>query len=1143
MKLNLTLIALLATLSLFAQKKKTSKKSAPKPTTEKKADAPKWDVNNPPGPWGWKDVKFNTTEGTWLNLDLSPDGKTIVFDMLGDIYTMPIAGGKATPLRSGIAWEVQPRFSPDGKRILFTSDAGGGDNIWLMNIDGKDAKQVTKEDFRLLNNATWMPDGQYFIARKHFTSGRSLGAGEMWMYHVTGGEGLQLTERKNDQQDVNEPSVSPDGRYVYFSEDQYPGGSFQYNKDPNSQIYGIRRYDRQEGKIEDVVTGPGGACRPQISNDGTKLAFIRRVRTQSVLWVAELKTGQEYPLFDQLSKDQQEAWAIFGAYPGFDWMPTDNEIVIYGMGKLWRVPVMLGAEKPAKAVEIPFSVDVDMKVAETVRPKQKAFEDNMEVKVMRGAVTSPDGKWMVYNAAGKLWVTNIPFISPQDESYLERLIRTRFLKTGPNSSESEKLKEKIADQYFQFEPSFSPDGKSIVFVTWDDEDMGAIFIQDDSISGGAVYQKIRRLTKSPGIYRTPAYSPDGKQIVFVKEDGNSHQGFTHCKEPGIYLMPADGSVEPKLVTPQGEYPQFSADGKRIFYQKGGYLFGSLVKSVESVDLNGEDKKEHFDGKYSHRYVISPDNQWVAWSELFKVYVAPFPKTGKKVGLTSGTKAVPVAQVARDAGINIHWSADSKTLHWTLGNEYFSDELTERFKFLEGSRDSLPPMDSVGVKIKLTLPADKPQGLVAFTNARIITMEGDEVIERGTVVVEGNVIKSVGANVSVPNGAKVIDCAGKTIMPGMVDAHAHSGNFRYGLSPQKQWEYYANLAYGVTTSHDPSANTEMVFAQSELIKAGYMVGPRLFSTGTILYGADGDFKAVINSLDDAKSALRRTKAFGAFSVKSYNQPRREQRQQVIAAARELGIQVVPEGGSTFYHNLSEVVDGHTTVEHNIPIAPLYKDVTTLWAATKTHNTPTLIVNYGSVSGEYYWYQHTNVWEKERLLSFTPRGVVDSRARHRTMIPEEEYVNGHILTSQSLKKLQDAGVKINLGAHGQLQGLGAHWELWMLQQGGMSNLEALKCATINGAASLGMDEQIGSIKAGKLADLIVLDKNPLENIQNSEFVKYTMVNGRLYDSATMNEIGNYDRKRTRFYFELPGSGNGFPYFKETNSFMRPTCCWRD
>ena len=325
----------------------------------------------------------------------------------------------------------------------------------------------------------------------------------------------------------------------------------------------------------------------------------------------------------------------------------------------------------------------------------------------------------------------------------------------------------------------------------------------------------------------------------------------------------------------------------------------------------------------------------------------------------------------------------------------------------------------------------------------------------------------------------------------------------------------------------------------MVKAGTLIGPRIFSTGTILYGADGDFKAEINSLEDAKSALRRTKAFGAFSVKSYNQPRREQRQQVIEAARQLGIRVVPEGGSFFYHNLSMVADGHTSIEHNIPVAPLYNDVVQFWSKTKTSNTPTLIVNYGAVTGEYYWYQNTEVWKKERLLKYTPRAIIDSRSRHRTMVPQEEYENGHILTSKSLKKLSDAGVNINLGAHGQLQGLGAHWELWMLQQGGMSNYQALKCATVHGAELLGMSAQIGTLKAGKLADLIILDGNPMEDIRKTENVVYTMINGRLFDTATMNEIGNADKKRTKFYWELDGSGNSYPFHVETNSFMGMRC----
>lgn len=1061
----------------------------------------KWDVNEPQGNWNWKEVNFTVDEGTWMNLDVSPDGKTVVFDILGDIYTMPLSGGEATPIRTGLAWEVQPRFSPSGDRILFTSDVGGADNCWIMNADGSDAVEVTTEDFRLLNNGIWTPDGQYIIARKHFTSERSLGAGEMWMYHVTGGKGSQLTERKNDQQDVNEPSITPDGRYLYYSEDMYPGGYFQYNKDPNSQIYVIKRYDLQKGETKTVVRGPGGAFRPEVSPDGRLLAYVKRIRTETVLCVYDRETGAERVIFNGLTKDQQEAWAIFGVYTGFDWTPDGQNIVIHGAGKLWNVHVESG-----EATEIPFTVEVNTKVAQTLKFENKAYEEKMDAKVIRHLVTSPDGEYVVFNALGYLWKKELPDGRP----------------------------ERLTDSDdFEFEPSFSPDGKNLVYVSWDDEDMGRLLRMDLETSS------IDTLIGTPGIYRSPSFSSDGRSIVYRRDGGNSHQGFINCQEPGIYIFSTENSRS-TLVTPRGEYPVFSQEGDRIFYQTGGYLFGSLTKNFESVDINGQQKREHFVGKHTQRYVISPDNQWVAWSELYKVFVAPYPRTGQKVGMTSMTKAVPVAQVGRDAGINIHWSPNSQTLYWTLGNEYFSDNLNERFKFLNNELDSLPPMDTVGVKIGLEVEMDKPNGWIALTNARIVTMKGDEVIDNGTVVINENQIVEVGETAKIPRRCKIIDCAGKTIMPGIIDVHAHSGNFRYGLSPQKQWEYYANLAYGVTTSHDPSANSEMVFAHSELIKAGEMVGPRLFSTGTILYGADGDFKAVVNSLEDAKSAIRRTKAYGAFSVKSYNQPRRNQRQQVIEAARQLGILVVPEGGSFFYHNMSMVADGHTGVEHNIPVAPLYDDVMKFWSATDAHNTPTLVVSYGSVNGEYYWYDKTNVWEKERLLNFTPRPIVDSRSRHRTKVPDEEYENGHILISKSLKKLSDHGVKINLGSHGQLQGLAAHWELWMLAQGGMSNLEALKCATINGAEYLGLEKQLGSIEAGKLADLIVIDGNPLEDIQATENVTYTIVNGRVYDAETMNEMGNYNKPRSSFYFERPGSSNAYPSFGPTNVFLRPVCC---
>jgi imidazolonepropionase-like amidohydrolase/Tol biopolymer transport system component len=1079
--LSLT-IALVCSWTLLAQDKKT------------------WDTNTPPG--DFKEIEYTTDEGTWMSLDVSSDGKEIVFDMMGDIYIMPIGGGSAKVLRQGHAFEVQPRFSPDGTQISFTSDAGGGDNIWVMNRDGSDAKQVTKESFRLLNNATWMPEGDYLVAKKHFTSQRSLGAGEIWIYHTSGGTGEQITKRKNDQQDVGEPNVSPDGRYIYYSEDVYPGGSFQYNKDPNSQIYAINRYDRETGKTTRVTGGPGGAIRPQVSHDGNYMAFVKRVRTKTALFIHDLRSGEEWAIYDDLTKDQQEAWAIFGPYTGYAWTPDDQQIVIYAKGKIRKINVA-----DATSEIIPFSAKAKHKIANALKFENKAFEENFTSKAIRNAVTSPDGKVLVFHSAGYLYSKSMPNGKPK-----------RLTKSTD----------------FEYEPAFSKDGRSLVYVSWSDVNLGVIHTLNIKSN------KSLKISSEMGIFRTPQFSPDGKTIVFQKESGNSDQGFDYSKKSGIYTISAGGGKMSMLIE-SGGFPRYSADGKRIFYQTGGYFFGSLNKEYRSVNLNGEDAKTHYKGDHANFFIPSPDNKWIAFMELFKVYIAPMNLNGKTLNLNAKTKAIPVAQVAKDAGINLHWSGDSKQIRWTLGDEYFKTDINNRFGFIDNKPDSTLSMDTVGVKINLSVASDKPKGELAFTGARLITMNGDEVIEGGVIIVKDNKIAAIGRSgvVAIPKGAKVIDVKGKTIMPGIVDVHAHVRGFRYGILPQQNWAFMANLAYGVTTSHDPSANTEAIFNSAEMIKSGQVVGPRLYSTGMILYGADGDFKAVVNNLDDARSAIRRTKAFGAFSVKSYNQPRREQRQQIVTAAREQNILVVPEGGSTFFANMTMILDGHTGVEHNVPVYPLYKDVTEVWKNSNTGYTPTLIVNYASITGEYYWYQNTNVWENEKLLTFTPRSIIDSRSRHRTMIPQEEYDNGHILSSQTCKALTDAGVKVNVGAHGQLQGLGAHWETWMLAQGGMTNLEAIRSATLNGAEYLGLDKQIGSLEAGKLADFVVMDKNPLDEIRNTESIIYTIINGRLYDANTMNEVGNYDKKRLPFYWENDKFSSKFTYQQSTHSFTTPKC----
>lgn len=1057
--------------------------------------APKWNVEKPTGPS--KSFTFQTNEGTWMNLDVSPDGQEIVFDLLGDIYKMPISGGKAVLLAGGMASEVQPRFSPDGKLISYTSDKNGGDNIWVMNTDGSGKRAITKETFRLLNNAVWTPDNQYLIARKHFTSSRSLGAGEMWMYHIAGGgDGIQLTKRKNDQQDAGEPEVSPDGRYVYFSEDVSPGPFFQYSKDPNGEIYNIRRLDRTTGKIETIAGGDGGAIRPELSPDGKYLAFVRRVRLKSELYIQDLQTGEEWSVYDNLTHDMQEAWAIFGPYPNFAWTPDSKNIVFYAQGKIKKIEV-----STQYVSDIPFEATVNQTIAEALHFEQKVHSDEFDVKMIRQLSTSPDGKKVAFNAAGYIYIKEMPNGKPVRIS---------------NSAD------------FEFEPEFSPDGKQLVYVSWKDESRGSImkFILGDSVS--------TKLTTEKGYYYSPKFSNKGDKIIFRKGVGNDVLGYSFGKNPGIYVMPAQGG-NPTKVLDNGIKPMFNTDDSRIFFQssEGG------KKALKSSDLNGANITTHYTSTYANSFNPSPDGKWIAFTELFNVYITPLAISGMPLDLSAGNKSIPLTKVSKDAGTYIHWSKDSQRLNWILGPRYYSTDIKKSFSFLGGTTEKANAADTLGIDLGLKLKADKPEGKIAITNARIITMKGDEVIENGTIVIENNKIIAVGAKIAIPNDAKIIDGKGKTIMPGIVDVHAHLRASYDGVSPQQDWSYYANLAFGVTTSHDPSANTEMVFSQADMVKAGTLVGPRVYSTGTILYGADGDFKTVVNSLEDARSALRRMKAVGAFSVKSYNQPRRDQRQQILQAARELQMEVVPEGGSTFVHNLTHVQDGHTSIEHNIPPAPLYKDVNTLWNKSTTSYTPTLIVSYGAQSGENFWYDRTNVWENERLLNFTPRTIVDSRSRRRMTSEFADY--GHIHVARAAKVLQDGGTKVNLGAHGQLQGLGAHWELWMFAQGGMSPLQAIRSATLNGAEHLGMGKELGSLESGKLADMIILDANPLDDIRNTEKIKYVIINGRVYDSATMNETISREKARKQFWWEMNRSESyTIPQGNvETYTFTHPEC----
>lgn len=1066
--------------------KPESATSAPAQTAGAAPAAPpakpaKWDVNNPPGAVV-RQVPINVDEGTWMNVDVSPDGRTIAFDLLGDIYLMPIAGGAPTRIAEGLAWDVQPRFSPDGKRIAFTSDRGGGDNIWIMNVDGSDKRQVTKEDFRLLNQPTWSPDGRFIAAKKHFTTGRSLGTGEVWLYHVSGGQGVPLVKKPNErhQKELGEPTYAPDGKSILYTRNITPGPIFEYAQDSNTDLFNIERYDIDTGEVTTVASGEGGSVRPTPSPDGKRIAFVRRENTRSKLYVKDLVSGVERKVYDALDPDVQETWAVQGLYPNMAWTPDNRSVVFWAGGKLRRVDA-----DGTNAAVIPFRVADTRNLIDGPHPKVQVSPDTFATKMARFAAVSPDGRQVVFESLGKLYVK-------------------------PMAGGEPKRLTKGDDASFELFPAWSRDGKTIAFVAWTDTGLGHIR------TVGAAGGQARDVTRDPGHYARPAFSPDGKTIVFEKAQGGFLTTRAWSEDPGVYRI-ATGGGAPQRIARDTAAPQFGAANDRVFMTASANGKQQLI----STDLNGEARRVHAEGELVTDFSVSPNGRVFAFRQNYEALVMPLMPGGQDVGVDLKGGPMPVTRASSGGADWIHWSNGGAELHWSMGPTVYTartDALFRDAPAAENAPKFEPPR--TGVSLSMRVAADRPSGTVALTGARLVTMAKSDggVIDDGVIVVTNGRIAAVGkrGEVAIPAGARTVDLAGKTIIPGLVDAHAHGPQGVDELVPQQNWSLMVNLALGTTTIHDPSSRAAEIFTAAEMQRAGKILGPHIFSTGEIVYGAkQARSYAQIDSYDDALAHVRRLKAEGAQSIKNYNQPRRDQRQQLIQAARDENMQVVAEGGALFGQDINIIADGNSTLEHNIPQLVLYEDVLSFFSQSKTNYTPTLVVTFGGLAADPYWRSHTDVFAQPILKAHIPPAQLAADNTRRAIAPEDNYVDDD--SAREAHKLAQRGVLVSIGAHGQQAGIGPHWEMWSFVRGGMSPMEALQAGTIVPAKSLGMDADIGSLEPGKLADLVVLDADPTTDIRNSEKVHRVMVGGRMYDPLTLNEVVTGDRRRQPWWWE--------------------------
>jgi Tol biopolymer transport system component/imidazolonepropionase-like amidohydrolase len=1063
-----------------------------------------------------RSFRLDTNEGSWLSLDVSPDGETIVFDMLGDLFTLPIGGGTATRLTSGMAFDMQPRFSPDGETILFVSDRSGGNNLWTLDLASGDTTQVTKGNGDLWISPEWAPDGTYIAASKGETR---LGAVKLWLGHIDGGSGRVLIPEPDQLKTVG-AAFTPDGRYIWHAR---RNNSWDYNA--AFPQYQLAVYDRETGETYTRTSRYGSAFRPTVSPDGSWLVYGSRHEDQTGLRLRDLETGTERWLAYPVQRDDKESIADRDVLPGMDFTPDSREVVASYGGKIWRLPVDGG-----DPVEVRFRVDEEFVVGPEV-----SFEYDVDdaptftVRQIRDAVPSPDGTRLAFTSLDRLHVMDWPDGTPR------RL-------TDATITEAH--------------PTWSPDGTWVAYVSWEPSGGHIWKVRADG-QGSAV-----RLTSTPATYQQPAWSPAGDRIAALRGPARAYQEATGAGAPGanediVWVAsdaPSGGGPATLIAPTQGrQRPHFTQDPERIYLSHGS-------DGLVSIRWDGTDQKEHVKVAGNTRpgasqpnrarlIVMAPRGDQALALVNRDVYALAVPRIGGEAPTISVANpenaSFPARKITEMGGEFPAWGGDGRSVHFSMGNAHFVYDM-DRARAAEDSVAAAREAERAGRdedeaaeeedeggddpayrpferRIRIQAARDMPTGSVILRGGRVITMRGDEVLENADILVTDNRIAGIGpsGSLTVPGGASAIDISGTTVSPGFVDTHAHMRP-AFGLHKTQVWMFGANLAYGVTTTRDPQTSSTDVITYGDLVEAGEVVGPRVYSTGP---GVFGDYQMdAIRNAEHARDILRAySEYYDTKTIKMYMAGNRQQRQWVIDAAREQGLMPTTEGGLRAMYDLTLAIDGYAGLEHSYPIYPIYEDVVTLFAETGIVYTPTLLVAYGGPWSENYWYAKEPPHDDPKLQRFTPHSELDAKTRRRNAgwFMDEEYVfEEH---GEGLAKVVEAGGRIGVGSHGQLQGLGYHWELWSMQAGGLSEHDAMRAATVFGAEAIGLGNDVGTVEAGKLADLVIMEANPLDDIRNTNTIRYVMKNGRLYDGDTLDEVWPRQRPSVSELFPSDEPGN--------------------
>ncbi len=1022
----------------------------------------------PPARLVTRHIAFTTTEGTWISLDVSRDGRDIVFELLGDLYVVGIGGGAARSIVSGTDFASQPRFSPDGASLLFVSDRSGSDNLWIAARDGSTPRQLTHLTRQKCISPAWSSDQKSVFVT--LAGGAAAGAprtAELWEFDAATGEGKRIVENGNGAPSllVSTPAPgpyggapTPDGRSVYYAA-------------VTPRAYGVRagassvmmRYDRAAKRGELVFLEGTNAMKPLVSPNGRYLAYVAQHESRARIRMRDLSSGSERIVSPIIDRDELEATATRDVVPNYAFTPDGAALVVAYGGGIHRIDLATLADS-----RIPFEARVEMDVPQSLRFPQRVAEGPVRPRFLNQFAVGAQGQFAF--------------------STLARIYVADSIKATPARLTN-------AEHPREFYPAWSPDGAWVSYVTWGPEGGGLWKARADRTSPPM------RLTSDSAFYAEPSWSADGSRLVFLRAPAGSarRQSGAIPTDAAMSWITADGGPVQHVAAAQGaHHPTFSSDGRRILAFAPGVGFVSML-------LDGTERRVGAGVAYRGSFldpmppdgIAAPDGRNVATllgERLARLTLDRDFAAGDSVSFDPSKWAT----ISSDGPEAFAWSPNGTTLAWTTGR-------TVHWK-REGS-----PEDSAAVSVEV--PRATPKGTLVLRGARVITMRGEEVISQSDIIIQDNRIVSVAPQGSkaFPRSARVLQLSGKTIIPGIVDIHAHWGPLNGVLKPESPAPL-ANLAYGVTTVRDPQITTD-IFSYADMADAGEMPSPRIFSTGPGLFETLN-----FQSLDDARRRILRYRdRYETRFIKSYAVGNRQQRQWVVQACRELGMIPTTEGASDAKMNLTHALDGFGGNEHAIPDAPLYKDIVQLFAQSGIAYTPTLLVAFGGPFPIYRMMAEDPPTRVAKLRRFFPNEELYQRTATRLLyFPESEQRWRE--EGAGAAAILRAGGHVALGGHGEMQGLQVHWEMRLLTGGGMAPLEALRVATIEGARALSLDRDLGSIESGKLADLVILDRDPRADIRNTTAIRYVMKNGILYDGETLAEEWPAPRPAPRTWWSM-------------------------